>query len=63
METIQDKDPKLDREISMHGLTGSILHHTIRIKGEVKNKAITILNDSGGTTTSWIPKLLTRLPV
>lgn len=59
IETISEGDG----EISMHALTGNIIHHTIRIQGMIKKKAITILIDSGSTHNFLDSGIANRLAV
>lgn len=46
IETIQEENQEPDGKMFMHALTGSIIHHAIRIQGLVKKQAIIILIDN-----------------
>lgn len=48
IESIQEESQDLMMN-QVHALTGNIIHHTIRIRGMTKKKAITNLIDSGST--------------
>lgn len=52
----ETKDPI----VSVHALSGSVSHQTMRIRGNIKNKAITILIDSGSTHNFLDPVVAKR---